>query len=108
MGKFVQRGNHDCGECCAPVKHTTEVYCPNVYRPRNYDKEVEMMSLRNAYVDKMEKGQNRDVTAPERFANGWCKKWSIAQCRVLPGLLGGPIPFENQNALGMLKSYNCL
>ena len=46
MGKFVQRGNHDCGECCAPVKKTTEVFCETIFHPRNYDLEVEMMKLR--------------------------------------------------------------
>ena len=100
MGHFVQRGNHDCGECCAPVKKTTEVICPTICRPRNYDIEVQMMLLRQSYIDKMEKGLNREILPTERHANTWCKKWSLAQCRVLPGLLGSPIPFLNQNALG--------
>ena len=103
MGKFVQRGNHDCGECCAPVKQTTEVYCPTIYRPRNYDREVEMMTIRLSHIDIMEKSLSREISAAERFANGWCKRWSLVQCRILPGLLGGPIPYENQNALGMKK-----
>jgi hypothetical protein len=86
-----------CTNCCGHPRYNSDLYCPYVHTQRNFSKQVHQMELQSRYIDKREKGEQ--PTADEIAANTFCNEWAIAQSTTLPGLLGVPIPTEDQNAL---------
>jgi hypothetical protein len=92
LGMLSPNAKYGCPICCGIPKLTSDIYYPSVHHTRNFIKQINMMKLRQSYIENKEK--RRPTTQEEKTADEFCRKWSFAPSRCLPGFTEAPIPTE--------------